>query len=110
VKEFAQDMAAFRLEQIARLRAFAQEHGTMLPEGKEFEHQVVLENLEPLDYLALSRRYAEIQVQSLEQELRGYAAAAQSADSGLSSLATATIPSLQQHLQDAQDLQRTVGP
>ena len=75
-------MARFRAEQLGRLRRIAEERGLQLPKEEEFEHKVVLENLEPLDYLALSRRYAEVQVQALEQEIRGYEAAAQGPDEG----------------------------
>jgi putative membrane protein len=79
VKEFARDMAQFRRQQLGNLRAVAQERGLKLPGAEEFEHRVVLENLEPLDHLELSRRYAEVEVQALEQEIRGYEAAAQGA-------------------------------
>jgi cytochrome c-type protein NapC len=47
---------------------------------EDFEHRKVVENLEPLDYLALSRRYAEVRIQALEQEIRGYDAAEQASD------------------------------
>jgi hypothetical protein len=46
----------------------------------------------------LSRRYAEIQVQSLEQGHRGYTAAAQSPDNGLKTLAAEMLPKVQQWL------------
>jgi len=110
VKEFAQAMAAFRLEQIARLRDAAQAEGVALPQGKQFEHRVVLENLEPLDYLALSRRYAEIQVQALEQEIQGYHVAEQSPDEVLKKLAAETLPQLQERLKAARGMLQVVGP
>ena len=110
VKTFAQGMVAFRREQGPRLQAAAQEQNIQIPGAKEFEHQVIFENLEPLDYLALSRRYAEIQIQALEQELRAYGAAAQDADPRLKALAEATLPSLQQHLEGARRMREAVGP
>jgi putative membrane protein len=58
VKEFAREMARFRGEQLGRLRRIAEERGFQLPKEEEFQHKVVLANLEPLDYLALSRRYS----------------------------------------------------
>src|SRR5919107_1628665 len=67
VKEFAGEMARFRGQQLVRLRAVAQERSLTLPAVEEFEHRVVLENLEPLDYLELSRRYTEVQGQALAQ-------------------------------------------
>ena len=81
VKEFAREMTRFREQQAERVRAIARERGLALrgPED-ELEHRVVLQNLEPLDYLALSRRYAEVRIQALEQEIRGYDAAEQASD------------------------------
>ena len=86
-RAFAQKMVEFRREQIARLEAAARDHQLAVPSVQEFEHQVILENLEPLDFLALSRRYAEIQVQALEQEVRGFASAESSPDEWLKNLA-----------------------
>ena len=50
VRDFARGMARFREGQSGRLRAVARERGLRLPTEEEFEHRVVLENLEPLDY------------------------------------------------------------
>ncbi|WP_222182905.1 DUF4142 domain-containing protein [Geminicoccus harenae] len=110
VKEFAQAMAAFRLEQIARLQEVARAENVTLPEGKQFGHRVVLENLEPLDFLALSRRYAEIQVQALEQEILGYQAAERSQDEVLTRLAAETLPQLRDRLEAARAMMQAVEP
>jgi predicted outer membrane protein len=102
VKEFAQAMVSFRQAELPKLEALARERNLRLPSENEFEHRVVLENLEPLDYLALSRRYAEVQVQALEQEIRGFEAAGASADAGLQAIAEETLPALRQQLEAAQ--------
>lgn len=109
-KEFAGEMARFRGQQLGRLRAVAQERGLRLPTEEVFEHRVVLENLEPLDFLALSRRYAEIQVQALEQEIRGYEAAAQGADEDMKRLAAEMLPQLRQRFEAARRMQDAVKP
>jgi putative membrane protein len=109
VKEFAREMARFRAEQLARLRTIAQERAVPLPK-EEFEHKVVLENLEPLDYLALSRRYAEVQVQALGQEIRGYEAAAQGPDEGLKRLAAGTLGQLRTRQDAARRMEAAVKP
>jgi putative membrane protein len=101
VKEFAQSMVRFRQAELPKLEALARERNLRLPSENEFEHRVVLENLEPLDYLALSRRYAEVQVQALEQEIRGFEAAGTSADAGLQAIAEETLPALRQQLEAA---------
>jgi predicted outer membrane protein len=111
VKGLAQEMVRFREAQTERLRAFAQARGIAVPEGAaEFGHRVVLQNLEPLDYLALSRRYAEVQVQALEQEIRGYEAAAAAPDDALKGLAEAMLPQLRQWLDGARKVLDAVKP
>lgn len=110
VKVFAADMAGFRARQIERLRGVAQERGLPLPGQEAFEHRVVLENLEPLDHLALSRRYAEIQTQALTQEIRGYEAAERGPDEGMRHLAAEMLPQLRQRLEATGPMREAVGP
>jgi putative membrane protein len=110
VKDFAREMTLFRAEQLGRLRRIAEERGLQVPKEEEFEHKVVLENLEPLDYLALSRRYAEIQVQALEQEIRGYEAAAQGPDEGMKRLAAETLGQLRTRQDAARRMEAAVKP
>ncbi len=108
VKEFAREMARFRGQQAERLRAVAQERSLRLPGPEdELEHRVVLQNLEPLDYLALSRRYAEVQVQALEQEIRGYEAAARGADDATKQLSAEMLPQLRPRLEAAHRMRDT---
>ncbi|CAH2601807.1 conserved exported protein of unknown function [Rhodovastum atsumiense] len=110
VKQFAQGMADFRRPQLEQLRALAQQRGVRIGSEEEFEHKVVLENLEPLDYLALTRRYTEVQIQALEQEIRGYEEAAKGPDEGLKTLAAGTLPQLHPRLDAARRLQEAVKP
>jgi predicted outer membrane protein len=77
-RSYAQRMLEFRRGHIAALERAASENGVAIPAVKQFEHQVLIENLEPLDFLALSRRYAELQVQALQQELQVYGGAEKS--------------------------------
>ena len=74
-RSFAQAMLEFRRALGSKLEGLARERNLKLPTVLEFEHQTVLENLEPLDALELSRRYAEVEMQALEQELQIYGAA-----------------------------------
>jgi hypothetical protein len=103
-------MVDFRRQQLPKLEGAARELQLAVPSVQEFEHQVILENLEPLDFLALSRRYAEIQVQALEQEVRGYTSGESSPDEPLKRLSRDTLPSLQQLLDEARQMQKAVGP
>jgi predicted outer membrane protein len=110
VRSFARRMVEFRREQITRLLATARERTIAVSPIPEFEHRIVLENLEPLDFLALSRRYAEIQVQALEHELQGYTSGEAGSDEGIKALAHDTRPHLQRLLEEARQVRQAVGP
>jgi predicted outer membrane protein len=110
VKSYATAAADFRLGLLQRIEAFAKERAMPLPSVKEFEHQVIIENLEPLDYLALSRRYAEIQVQALGQEIGIYQAASRSPSTEIKAFAEQVLPELQRQQEGAQKMYETVRP
>jgi putative membrane protein len=110
VRSFAASAADFRLGLLQRIEAFAKERSMQLPSVKEFEHQVIIENLEPLDYLALSRRYAEIQVQALDQELGIYRAASRSSTPEIKTFAEQVLPELQQQQEGAQRMYEALRP
>ena len=108
-RALATAMLEFRRALGAKLDGLARERNLTLPTGLEFEHQTVLENLEPLDALELSRRYAEVEVQALPQELQLYRAA-QASDESLRALANDTAPKIQQLLDDAGRTRQSLGP
>lgn len=110
VKSYATAAVDFRKGLLQRIETFARENNMTLPSVKEFEHQVIIENLEPLDYLALSRRYAEIQLQAIEQELNIYQAASQSSHQGGKTFATQVLPELQQQRDGARKMYEAVKP
>lgn len=110
VKGFATTASEFRTGLLKRIETFAGEQKLQLPNVKEFEHQVIVENLEPLDYLALSRRYAEVQMQALDQEITIYQAAGRSSQPGLKSFAEQVLPELQQQHAEARKMFDTVKP
>jgi predicted outer membrane protein len=110
VKSYAAAASEFRQGLLQRLEAFAKERSMPLPSVKEFEHQVIIENLEPLDYLALSRRYAEIQVQALGQELGIYQAASRGASPEIKAFAEQVLPELQRQQEGATKMFESVRP
>ncbi|MBM6579848.1 DUF4142 domain-containing protein [Microvirga sp. BT689] len=110
VRSFAASAADFRLGLLQRIEAFARERSLPLPSVKEFEHQVIIENLEPLDYLALSRRYAEIQIQAVGQEIGIYQAAARSPSAEIKAFADQVLPELQRQQEGAQKMYEAVRP
>jgi predicted outer membrane protein len=110
VKTYATAAVDFRQGLLQRIETFAKERGMPLPSVKEFEHQVIIENLEPLDYLALSRRYAEIQVQALGQEVGIYQAASRSPSAEIKAFAEQVLPELQRQQEGAQKMFEAVRP
>jgi putative membrane protein len=110
VKSYAAMAAEFRLGLLQRIEAFAKERNLPLPSVKEFEHQVIIENLEPLDYLALSRRYAEVQMQSLEQEIGIYQAASRSSNQEIKAFASQVLPDLERQQAEARKMYEAVKP
>lgn len=110
VKSFATAASEFRTGLLQRIETFAKEKSLPLPSTKEFEHQVIIENLEPLDYLALSRRYAEIQLQALEQEIGIYRTAAQAGNQDIKAFASQILPELERQQEEARRVREAVGP
>ena len=110
IRSYAASAADFRLGVLQRIEAFAKERNLPLPSVKEFEHQVIIENLEPLDYLALSRRYAEIQLQALGQEIGIYQAASRSSSAEIKGFAEQVLPELQRQQEGAQKMYEAVRP
>jgi predicted outer membrane protein len=110
VKQFAVAAAEFRAGLLQRIEAFAGGRGMPPPSARTFEHQVLLENLEPLDHLELSRRYAEMEVEALEQELGIYRAASRSPQRDVMAFAEEVLPELQRQRSAAQQMFDAVRP
>lgn len=108
-RSFAQTMLEFRRGLASKLDGLARERNLTPPTALEFEHQTILENLQPLDALELSRRYAEVETQALEQELTIYRAAP-AADERIQGLAKETAPKLQELFDQAKRVRQTLGP
>jgi putative membrane protein len=107
-KQFAQEMIAFRQKHLPAIEALAAQNKITLPKDLAFEQQVLIDNLGPLDFLALSRRYAELQLQALEQEVNAYEAV--SGNAALASLTGEYTPLLRQQLDRARGVAKAVGP
>jgi putative membrane protein len=100
VKAFATQMASWRETQVPRLREFLAQRGITSPQMTE-DQRAVWDGLEPLDLLALTRRYAELQVQGLELEIAGYEGAARTGDEALAGLSQEMLPRLRSLLEEA---------
>jgi putative membrane protein len=106
VRALAERTLAFRRPQWEAIEALAARRGHQLPALMEFEHAIILENLEPLDLLAFSRRFSEVMAQSLQQEIdlyRGYVAHPEAVPE-LSSFARESLPRLENELQGTREV------
>ena len=110
VKSYAAAAVNFRQGLLQQIETLARERNMQLPSVKEFQHQVIIENLEPLDYLALSRRYAEMQMQALDQELSIYRAASNSTQQEIKTFADQVLPELEKQREGAQTMYDTIKP
>ena len=109
VKSYAAEMAGWRNAQLPRLRAFLTERGILSPELTD-DQRTVWDALATLDFLALTRRYAEVQLQSLELETAGYERATTTGDPSLVALANEMLPQLRQMLAGARRAHDAVKP
>jgi putative membrane protein len=111
VRSFAGEIARFRERQLVRLREAVMALGEQPPSSDlRSEHRVVIENLEPLDYLALSRRYMEVQMQALDQEARGYEVAARDGQGAVRILAEESLPEIRRWREEAQRAWAAIAP
>jgi putative membrane protein len=111
VAQAAEAMLEFRRSRLQALEALAHRAGVTVAGDLEFEHAIVLENLEPLDFLALSRRWVEVQTQALQQELLFYRAflAQDRPDPQVAAFARDALPDLDGRLQQMAPVRDGIG-
>lgn len=78
IKALAERVRDFRSAQLPELARLAETAGIQVRDTLDLELRSIVENMEPLDYLALSRRYAEVETQALGREIAAYEGAARS--------------------------------
>lgn len=78
IKVLAERVRDFRASQVPELARLAETTGFGVRDTLDLELRSLVENIEPLDYLALSRRYTEVEVQALGREIAAYEEAARS--------------------------------
>jgi hypothetical protein len=78
IKALAERIRDFRASQVPELARLAETTGVGVRNTLDLELRSIVENIEPLDYLALSRRYAEVETQALGREIAAYENASRS--------------------------------
>jgi putative membrane protein len=109
-KALADASAAFRTEQIPQLKALAQKLGKPVRDSLDRELQAIADNLEPLDELEMSRRYAEAATQALDKEAEIYRSAAENGPSDVRAYAASTVDQIRSLAADAHGVLAQVRP
>lgn len=78
IKALAERVRDFRTAQLPELARLAETAGIQVRDTLDLELRSIVDNIEPLDYLALSRRYAEVETQALGREIASYEEAGRS--------------------------------
>lgn len=110
VKAFAAQEARAASDHLEQLRMFARARSLQLPEEMDAEHKLIWDNIEPLDVLALTRRYAEVEQQALERDVQMYEEGAKSPDADVQALAAKLLPGLRARFEQARRVHDAVKP
>ncbi|UGB26251.1 DUF4142 domain-containing protein [Methylorubrum sp. B1-46] len=110
IKALAARVRDFRSAQLPTLGRLAAAVGIEVRDTLDLELRSIVENIEPLDYLALSRRYAEVEAQALDKEIAAYEGAARSNSQQVRDYAAAHLESLRGFGKEVRDELAAVGP
>ena len=111
IKALAERVRDFRATQLPELVQLARGAGIEVRDTLDLELRSIVENMEPLDFLALSRRYAEVETQkTLDKEISAYEEAARSGPQSIREYASATLGRLRDLGKTARDGLAAVRP
>ena len=110
IKALAERVRDFRATQLPELVQLARGAGIEVRDTLDLELRSIVENMEPLDFLALSRRYAEVETQVLDKEISAYEEAARSGPQSIREYASATLGRLRDLGKAARDGLAAVRP
>jgi putative membrane protein len=110
VKEFGQRMVNDHTSANTELRVAAREQGIVLPTELDTEHKAVVDKLSRLSGSAFDQAYMRDMVMDHEEDVAEFSRAAQSpGDSPVKSFAAKALPTLQDHLKMARDVDGELG-
>lgn len=111
VQQFAQRMIDDHGKANDQLKQIAQQQGIQLPDQLDAEHQQKLDQLRGASGQDFTRQYIQQQVQGHEQAVQQFQQYAQQGQAQeLKTFAQDTVPTLEEHLRTAQDLQQQMQP
>ncbi len=110
VREFGRRMVTDHTAADTKLKGAAAQGNVKLPAAPDPEERKTLSELRKLRGAALDRAYIDDMVQDHQKDVQLFQQEAQSGTNPqMKSFAQETLPTLQQHLSQAEELQKTVG-
>ena len=110
IKALAERVRDFRAAQVPELARLAKASGIEVHDTLDLELRSIVENIEPLDYLALSRRYVETQTQALDKEIAAYEDAVRSGPPLVRDYAKSALETLRDLGKASREERAAVGP
>lgn len=110
VKEFAQRMATDHGKANEELAQLAQQKGITIPTGPDSKHKKVMDRLSKLSGADFDRAYMREMTRDHDKDVKAFQREAQQAkDADVKAWVTKTLPTLQEHQQQAKQIASTVG-
>jgi putative membrane protein len=110
VKQFGQRMVTDHGKANDELKQLAQEKGVTLPTELDSKHKKTMDRLSKMSGAEFDRAYAKEMVRDHNKDVKDFQRAAQKGrDADLKSWAGKTLPVLQEHQQQAQQMSASVG-
>jgi putative membrane protein len=108
VKQFAQKMVDDHTKTNEQLKQVASKENISLPDGLDSKHQSQIDKLSKLSGEDFDKAYVKDQVKNHQSDVREFTAEARSGNNaGVMTFASSVLPTLQQHLEMAKDLNKS---
>lgn len=110
VKEFGQHMVQDHSMANKKLMQLAADKGIQLPQQIDAKHQKMMDKMTGMSGAKFDKEYLDAQVKDHKKAIKLFEKQAEDGkDAGLKQLAVETLPTLQNHLKMAQDLQKKMS-
>jgi putative membrane protein len=108
VKQFGQKMVDDHSKADDELKQVASQRNITLPDSLDSRHQARIDKLSKLSGTAFDRAYVKDQMKDHEQDVREFQTEAQNgSDPAVKDFASKTLPTIQEHLSMAKDLNKS---
>jgi putative membrane protein len=108
VKQFGQKMVDDHTKANDELKQVASKEGIQIPDSLDSKHQARVDKLGKLSGTAFDRAYVKDQLKDHQEDVRKFESEAQAGtDPGVKDFAAKTLPTLQEHLRMAKDLNKS---